>query len=343
MKHLKLDRRAFLAGSSALAGAAFVPGLARAADSVIAAVYPGTWEEAFRSIVAPAASEMFDVSVELDPAYAVDQIARARAARGLPPFDVFVLDPGPAASGLDMGLYQPFDLSKLTNGSKLPEIFVSEFGVPVAAQVVGIAYNPTKLEAPAGWASLFEEPYASSLGLTGFQTTFGTTSLIEIAKVFGGSETDIGPAMEKIQGILPNVAAVAQPSAMAGLFQQGQIDVMYTNTQTVANLRGRGVDIEFAIPETGAISFVTTMHIIDGAENPDAAYKYVDAVISERVQSELMMEPFNFIPVNAEVDLIDTLPMSSLDEMSNFVRHDWSVINPQRPGWIERFNREVAS
>lgn len=343
MTTMKLDRRAFLAGSAALAGATAFPLGAHASDSVIAAIYPGTWEEAFRNIVVPAAAEMFDVAVELDPAYAVDQIARARAARGLPPFDVFVLDPGPAASGLEMGLYQPFDLSKLTNGDKLPEIFVTETGVPVAAQVVGIAYNPTKVDAPAGWASLFEEPYASRLGLTGFQTTFGTSSLIEIAKTFGGSQTDIDPAMEKIQSILPNVAAVAQPSAMAGLFQQGQIDVMYTNTQTVANLKGRGVDIEFAVPETGAIAFVTTMHIGDGAENPEAAYKYIDTVVSESVQSQLMAEPFNFIPVNADVTLIDSLPMSSLDEMQNFVRHDWSVINPQRAGWIERFNKEVAT
>ena len=34
--------------------------------------------------------------------------------------------------------------------------------------------------------------------------------------------------------------------------------------------------------------------------------------------------------------------MKSLDEMSKFVRHDWSKINPLRASWIERFNKEVA-
>ena len=33
---------------------------------------------------------------------------------------------------------------------------------------------------------------------------------------------------------------------------------------------------------------------------------------------------------------------SSLDELANFVTHDWSVINPQRAAWIERFNKEVT-
>ena len=45
---------------------------------------------------------------------------------------------------------------------------------PVSAQVVGIAYNPKKLPKPKGWADLFKEPWVSRLGITGFQTTFGT-------------------------------------------------------------------------------------------------------------------------------------------------------------------------
>ncbi|MEO1092016.1 MAG: extracellular solute-binding protein [Pseudomonadota bacterium] len=342
MRSLNLDRRTFLGGATALAGSSALSLPARAAGDVVAAIYPGTWDEAFRSIVAPALQETKGVDLDLAPLYAVEQIAKARAARGLPPFDVFVLDPGPRASGVEMDLYEPFDVSKLENASKLPEGFVDTFGAPVAAQVVGIAYNPSKLPKPSGWADLFEEPFASRLGLTGFQTTYGTTSLIEIAKIFGGSETDVEPAFTKIKEILPQIAAVAQPSAMAGLFQQGQIDVMYGNTQAVATLKGRGVDIEFAMPETGAIAFVTTMHVAKGAENPAQAYQYIDTVVSADVQSKLMQPPYNFIPVNSDVELLASLPMASLDELSTFVRHDWSVINPQRADWIERFNREVA-
>ena len=58
--------------------------------------------------------------------------------------------------------------------------------------------------------------------------------------------------------MLPKIAAVGLPAAMPGLFQQGQCDVMYTNTQTVATLKGSGVDIEFVKPESGAITFFTT-------------------------------------------------------------------------------------
>ena len=86
----------------------------------------------------------------------------------------------------------------------------------------------------------------SRLGLTGFQTTFGTVSIIEIAKAFGGSETNVEPFFTEIKKVL-QIAAIGAPAGMPGLFQQGQCDVMYTNTQTVGTLRGQGVDIEFTL------------------------------------------------------------------------------------------------
>jgi putative spermidine/putrescine transport system substrate-binding protein len=337
-----LSRRALLATSGGLALTSALPWRLAAAGQLTAAIYPGTWDEAYRLIVAPAVKEEHGIDVAFDPLFAVDQIAKARAGRGLPPFDVFVLDPGPRASGIDMGLFAPFDSSRLARTDKLPDGLVDEHGVAVAAQVVGIGYNPSRVPAPTGWQDLFKPEYASRLGLTGFQTTFGTVSLIEIAKLHGGSETNVQPAIDEIKKILPEVAAVAAPAAMPGLFQQGQIDVMYTNTQTVTTLRARGVDIEFAVPETGAVAFFTTMHVAAGAENEDGAYKYLDTVISAPVQEKLAADPYYLVPVNVDVPLGEELPLQHLSEITSFVSHDWSVINPQRAEWIEQFNREVA-
>jgi putative spermidine/putrescine transport system substrate-binding protein len=335
-----ISRREFITGAAA-AGALALARPAWAKGSVTAAIYPGSWDEAYRAIVVPALEKAHDVELEMQPLFAVDQIAKVKAARGAPPFDVFVLDPGPRVTGINDGLFEKFDGKKLTNASKLPEGLIDEWGVTVAAQVVGIAYNPKKVPPPKGWADLFQEPWVSRLGLTGFQTTFGTVSIIEISKVFGGSDTNVEPFFTEIKKVLPKVAAIGAPAAMPSLFQQGQCDLMYTNTQTVTTLRGRGVDVEFVKPESGAIAFFTTMHIAKGATEPANAYKYIDTVISKDVQAALSKAPNFFIPANKEVELAN-LPMKSLDEMNQFVRHDWSKLNPLRPGWIERFNKEVA-
>ena len=338
----RIPRRAALLGT---ATAFAVPGLARAqrrGGSVTSAIYPGAWEEAYREHVAPPLKRMHNIDLEMQPLFAVDQIAKFAASRGAPPFDCFVLDPGPRVTGIERGMFERFDAAKLSNRAALPSILVDDWGVGCAAQVVGIAYNPKKVPKPGGYADLFRDPWVSRLGITGFQTTFGTISLIEIAKVFGGSETDIEPALAELKKVLPKLAAVGAPAAMPGLFQQGQCDVMYTNTQTVTTLKDRGVDIEFAVPSTGASAFFTTLHIARGSENIDNAYKYIDVVVSRGVQDALQKAPYNFVPVNSGVTLGAGLPMRSLDEMARFNTHDWTRINPLRGPWIERFNREMA-
>jgi len=336
------SRRSLLSGATALGGAALLPTIAQAKGSVVAATYPGTWEEAYRTVVAANLKKKDDIELELQPLFAVDQIAKARAARGAPPFDAFVLDPGPRITAIEAGLFEKFDGKKLTNASKMPPGFIDEWGIAVNAQVVGIAYNPKKVPPPKGWKDLLSDPWVSRLGITGFQTTFGTVSLIEIAKAFGGSETNVDPALVELKKVLSKIAAVGQPAAMAGLFQQGQCDVMYTNTQTVATLKSKGVDIDFVKPDTGAVYFFTTLHIAKGTTEADNAYKYMDVVASKEVQEALTKPPFNFIPVNKDVPLPADLPIKSLDEFSTYVRHDWSKINPLRAGWIEKFNKEMA-
>jgi putative spermidine/putrescine transport system substrate-binding protein len=272
----------------------------------------------------------------------MDQVGKAKASRGAPPFDVFVLDPGPRIVALEGGLFEKFDGKKLSNYSKVPDGFTDEYGVCVSAQVVGIAYNPKKLPPPKGWKDLLSDPWVSRLGLTGFQTTFGTSSIIEISKQFGGSLTDVEPALVELKKVLPKVAAVGLPAAMPGLFQQGQCDVMYTNTQTVATLKGKGIDVEFVKPESGAIAFYTTMHIAKGTAESANAYKYLDLVVGKEVQEALTKPPYNFVPINKDVALPSDLPMKSLDEMTKYVNHDWAQINPLRAAWIEKFNKEMA-
>jgi putative spermidine/putrescine transport system substrate-binding protein len=342
MKSLPFNRRSLLVGASALGGASLLPRVAFAKGSLVATTYPGSWEDAYRAIVTPALKKKDDIDLELAPLFAMDQIGKVKAARGAPPFDVFVLDPGPRIVAIEGGLFDKFDGSKLSNLSKLPAGFADEYGVCVGAQVVGIAYNPKKLPAPKGWKDLLTEPYVSRLGLTGFQTTFGTASLIEISKLFGGSLTNVDPALAELKKVLPKVAAVGLPAAMPGLFQQGQCDVMYTNTQTVATLKGKGIDIEFVKPESGAVAFYTTMHIAKGSTEVANAYKYLDLVVSKDVQEALTKPPYNFIPVNKDVVLPPDLPMKSLDEMTKYVTQDWAQINPLRAAWIEKFNKEMA-
>ena len=335
-------RRTLLSGAAALGGASLMPQLAHAKGSLTSGMYPGPWEDGYRAVVIPALKKKHDIDLEFQALFAVDEVAKLKAARGAPPFDALVLDPGPRITAIEAGVLEKFDPKKLANASKLPPAFLNEWGVCVSAQVVGIAYNPKKVPPPKSWKDMLADPWVSRLGLTGFQTTFGTVALIELAKQFGGSDTNIDPALVELKKVLPKVAAVGQPAAMPGLFQQGQCDVMYTNTQVVSILKGKGVDIEFAKPESGAVAFYNTLHISKGTDAAELAYKYFDTVLDADVQAALMQAPYNFMPANKDVALLPGLPIKNLQELSEFVVHDWTKINPNRAAWIEKFNKEMA-
>ena len=120
--HRTLSRRALLAGAAALGGACPAIRCPRPAPrgSVTAAIYPGAWEEAYRDHVAPALKSTHNIELEMQPLFAVDQIAKVAASRGVPPFDCFVLDPGPAAPRQERGMFETFDASKLTNRAADP-------------------------------------------------------------------------------------------------------------------------------------------------------------------------------------------------------------------------------
>jgi putative spermidine/putrescine transport system substrate-binding protein len=201
------------------------------------------------------------------------------------------------------------------------------------------------VDRPKGWKDLFEAKYNGKVGISGFGTTFGTSSLIEISKLYGGSLTNVDPAFEQLKKWLPNVAVIAQnPVAVNTLFQQGQMDVTYTNFQTVSTLKARGVDIEFVKPETGPIAFYTTLHVVKNATNKDNAYKFIDTVLSTEVQTALQKPPHGLLSVNKNVSLQPDFPsdiVKSHAELASFVHHDWRQINPHRAAWIERFNKEI--
>ena len=109
MTRQPFSRRHLLAGASALGGASLLPALAFAKGSLVATTYPGSWEDAYRAVVTPALKKKDDIDLELAPLFAMDQIGKVKASRGAPPFDVFVLDPGPRIVAIEGGLFDKFD------------------------------------------------------------------------------------------------------------------------------------------------------------------------------------------------------------------------------------------
>ena len=342
-------RRRLLQASLTLGAMNLFPGLSHAqARRLVFATFTGSWEEAHRDVLVPYFRKTNNnAEVTLDPMLSVDQIAKVTAARNNPPIDVMLHDPGPALVAVAQDLVDPFPVAPTSHFKDLIPEAQEPMGPAIFFQAVGITYNPDKIKTPpTSWRDLWKPEYKGRVGITNLNSTLGTGFLVEISRMFGGSEANVEPGFKALNDLKPNLAAVAaNPGALATLYQQGQIDIGPGNFNAIQILKARGVPVEFAKPKEGTIAFKTTIHVVKNTPNKALAVALIEAAMAPEVQGRLMQSPYLIVPTNTKVkmegEIAKVLAKDHADLKKTFVFQDWKKINEQRSQWIERFNREI--
>ena len=344
-------RRKVLKGIAALGAAGMTQGIGVAfgqSRSIAATTYPGAWEEAHRSILVPAFRKATNnANVNLVASLAVDTVSKIAAAKNNPPYDTIILDEGPYLAALSQDIFEKIPADKLPNLKDIPQHFIDPHGLGVfcSGQIIGIAYNTDKIKVPPkSWNDLLKPEYKGRVGLTGMGTTLGAVWMAEMARLNGGSETNMDPAFAWLKKLMPNVGAVAaNPGALATLFQQGQIDISMHYNNNVGDMQSKGVPIALAQPDTNWILIRSCMHIVKNSKNVDLAAAYINASISPEVQAKMGDAPYILVPTNSKVPLSKPLQYYAKDAaaLGKMNTIDWLKFNPRRPEYIDRYNREV--
>jgi putative spermidine/putrescine transport system substrate-binding protein len=341
-----IGRRRFLETFAAAGVAAGLPRAAAAADPLVVATFPGTWNEAHRELLTPYFHKRTGADVTQTVQLATDQVAKLTAARGHPPFDVAIMDEGPLLDAIKADVLERYPVAKSPNYADLLPVFQDPWGPKISIQVIGIGYNPKKIKTPPkSWDDLWSPAYKGRVGLTALNSTLGMAFMVDLARVKGGGESNIEPAFVALRQLLPNVGAIsANLGAHATLFQQEQIDIAPYNFNFVQTLKEKGVDVAFAPLETGIPAWRTSLHVVKNAAQPELAVQYIDGHLAPEVQSAMEKPPFWIIPTNRKVPLAGEIVKQvakSQDELSKLRYQDWAKINEGRSEWIERFNREI--
>lgn len=342
------DRRTLLRGMMVAAGTAMLPRALHAqSKTLVAATFPGTWNETHRSILLPAFAKRTGGSATQSIILGTDQVSRLAAAKGgQPPFDVAFFDSPQVLDAAKQGLIVEYPASKSPNFKDLLPEFQDKWGPRVSMQIVGLGYNPTKIKTPPkSWDALWDPQYKGRVGLTALNSQLGIAFLAEINRLRGGTEDNFEPGFKALRELLPNVGAVgANLGAYATLWQQEQIDIAPYNFNFVQTLKGKDVPVELAIPESGPIGWYTSMHLVANAAEPDLAVQYIDMHLDPAVQAAMLKPPYDVIPTNAKVKLegaITTSIAKSHADLAKVRSFDWVKINAQRSALVERFNREI--
>jgi putative spermidine/putrescine transport system substrate-binding protein len=345
MPSFTLNRRRLIQLAGATSAGLMIPGMAQAQNGrVIAAVFPGSWEDAYRTVLPPILSEQ-GVDLTVAPMLAQDQLARLMATPDNPPFDTLLMSPGQSAVAIENELIVPIDPSRLANWDLLDPSFQDPYGPIVTVEVNGIAYNPDLVPEPTGYADLFEnEVYSGLVSWTGFGSNTAVMAYSQLASIYGSGPEDMQAVLDLFAGRPDHLAGVVDSTnTQISLYQQGEVAVFMASTGNIARLRGLGLSAEFAQPETGSPAAPVAIHLASNAANPDAAYAFMDAAISAAAQSQLSEQPYGIFPTNSDVELTPEIEeFVTRDMLGNLVYPDWAFINENRAEWIRTFDSIVA-
>jgi putative spermidine/putrescine transport system substrate-binding protein len=101
--------------------------------------------------------------------------------------------------------------------------------------------------------------------------------------------------------------------------------------------------MEFVLPKEGGRAGLAWLAITK-AGNLDLALAYLNQGLSPESQTLLATPPFFFGPtvqgIKVEPQLRGVVPAVP-EDLARLIQIDWTKINPVRPEWINRWNREI--
>lgn len=333
--------------AAGLAVSTFASG-AQAQKTLTVAGYGGSWESTLRKEVFPAFEAKHGVKIEYTPGNSTDTIAKLQAQKANQVIDVAIVDDGPMYQAIALGFCAP--IPGLDKSDLYPSaLFKDDKAVAVGQTGTGFMVN-TKAFAEKGWAipqswnELKDPKFKKLFVMPPINNTYGLYTLVQFAKMNGGSEKAIEPGFKVMKDeVNPNVLVYEpSPGKMTELFQSGQAIIAVWGTGRVQAFANTGFPVDFIYPKEGAPILLASACPVAKAKIDPLAHEFIKTLISAEVQTTLAKAMGNG-PVSTKVDVkMPELKMAPVGERAKLVTtFDWDAINANREDWTKRWNREV--
>jgi putative spermidine/putrescine transport system substrate-binding protein len=277
-------------------------------------------------------------------------MAAALAQKDNPQIDVVMCDVGPFITGDQQGIFITPDAANIPNMNDLYESAFVGNGIQPYTSAGVIIYNPEYFaaqgwEPPTSWADLSRPEFKGKLAIPPPSQTFGLFALVELAKLGGGSETNIEPGFEMLKEIAPRVVEWPGTYSKTGELMQSEAAVIAV-TEYVAgmDLKRKGLNVEIVLPKEGSFASPVVAGIMKGCKHPKGAELLVNFLISPEFL-KYQGEQFGKGSYNKTVVLdADKAPYSLTGEekMSKLNNLNWEAVNLARDQWVEKFEKEIA-
>jgi spermidine/putrescine transport system substrate-binding protein len=263
----------------------------------------------------PAFEEKHGTKVNIDYYASEKEAMNKIRASGLGTYDVVFLGVGYEEVAMRQGLIDAIDVDRLSNFKDMYAPFQKpkESGqhelVTYSWGANGlIAYNPAKTGGPIkSWKDVYSGKYKGRIGKIDKANEQAYRSCFQAGFEYGPlTEEQWATIAKTLEADMPQVRTIYQHyDEMAQLLAAGEIWIADTDDGGFRQAKAKGLPIELVYPEEGFIAWYDGPCIVKDAPNADAAYAFLDHMISPETQAQLGKE-LGYAPANQKaVPLLD--------------------------------------
>ena len=288
--------------------------------------------------------EMYGVKVEHDYITSEEELlTKLRTSPGV--YDVLLPNVAYLALAMEEGLLEPIDTSKLENWDDLMPRFqdldvIHEndniYGVAWTWGATAMVYNSEVF--PDGISSMDALWDPQNAGQVGWWDSYEDSTVlvgIELGEEAPYSPENLDAIQSKMMDLMPNVKTLWQSEdEFDKLFANGDITLGIFWSGSAARAKTvMGLPMEFVVPEEGGIGWIDTWAIAKDAPNMEAAYKFINYMISPEFFVKWDTEVGSPAPTSQAV--LDQLPE---DAFNRTVMGDEEIVG--RLTWMETVPQE---
>ena len=271
------------------------------------------WSDYIASDTLDKFTEATGIDVNYD-VYDSNETLEARLLAGSSGFDVVVPTSDYMQRQIAAGAYMPLDKSRLPNLEHMdPELMAraaeydpgNEHGVIYMWGTTGLGYNVNAVAERLGedyevnsWELIFDPEIAEQLADCGITFLDAPTEMIPAAMNYLGldptstDEADFEAAGELLMEVRPHVRYFHSSQYISDL-ANGEICVAVGWSGDVYQARdraeeaGRGIEIDYVIPDEGALVWFDMLAIPADAPNPDAAHEFINFIMDPQITADI--------------------------------------------------------
>ncbi len=265
--------------------------------------------------------------------------------------DVIELSQAMTAKGIEEGLFEPLDLSKIENSQYLigAAKTMAEAGQGIAYTInsIGIMYDAEAVGFEIkSFDDLWKAELEGSIAIPDITTTFGP-AMVYMASDYKGVDvtSDNGKAaFEALEELKPNlVKTYAKSSDLINMFTSGEIKAAIVGDFGVPTIKEANPNLTYVTPEVTYANF-NTISITKNCKDKELAYAYINYRLSKELQAKTA-KALNEAPTNNQVEIEESnaVSMTYGPVAENAKVLDYSFVNPILSDWIDQWNRIINS